>query len=124
MAVLWDRTLSYELRRKGIRIADYLTDRQAALVVEAKTNGKFGYIRKGELVVDDRRPSRTMAAHRQEQSQTATAVISGNDIVDNHNHDDYPELQRPDQRHLRNPVPFRDAPESDSDTATGCDYWH
>ena len=57
--------------------ANDLTNRQAALVTEAKKNGKFGYITKGELVVEDRRPSRTKAAHRQKQNQTATAVIGG-----------------------------------------------
>ncbi len=65
MAVLSDHALRDELRRKGIRIVSDLTNRQAALVAEAKKNGKFGYIRKGELVVEDRRPSRTKAAHRQ-----------------------------------------------------------
>ena len=90
-------------------------------MAEAKKNGKFGYIRKGELVVEDRRPSRTKAAHRQEQNQTATEVTSGNEIANNHNHDDYPELQRPDQRYLRDPSPFSDATECDSDAATGRD---
>ena len=121
MAVLSDHVLRDGLRRKGIRIANDLANRQAAQVAEAKKNGKFGYFSKGELVVEDRRPSRTKAAHRQKQNQTATAVIPGNDISDNHNHDDYPELQRPDHRYLRDPSPFNDATECDSDAATGRD---
>ena len=46
-------------------------------------------------------------------------VISGNDIADNYNHNDYPELQRPDHPHLRDPSPFSDVTENDSDTANG-----
>ena len=121
MAVLSDHALRDELRRKGIRIVNDLTNRQAALVTEAKKNGKFGYIRKGELVVEDRRSSRTKAAHRQEQNRTATAVIPGNDIADNHNHDDYPEMQRPDHRYLCDPSPFREVTECDSNAAAGRD---
>ena len=44
MALLSDHALRNELRRKGIRIANDLTNRQAALVTEAKKNGQFGYI--------------------------------------------------------------------------------
>ena len=72
-------------------------------------------------MVEDRRPSRTKAAHLQKQNQTATAVIPGNDIADNHNDDDYPELQRPDHRYPRDPSPFSDATECESDAATGRD---
>ena len=68
MAVLLDHALRDELRRKGIRIANDLTNRQAAQMAEAKKNGKFGYIRKGELVMKDRRPSRTKDAHQQQQN--------------------------------------------------------
>ena len=72
-------------------------------------------------MVEDRRPFRTVAAYQQEQSQTATAVISRNDIANNHNHDDYPEMQRPDHRYLRDPSPFRDVTECDSNAAAGRD---
>ena len=71
--------------------------------------------------MEGRRPSRTKAAHRQKQNQTATAVTSGNDIADNHNHNDYPELQRPDHRYLRDPSPFSDVAECDSNAAAGRD---
>ena len=40
MAVLSDNALRDELRRKGIRIANDLTNRQAALVTEAKKTVK------------------------------------------------------------------------------------
>ena len=90
-------------------------------MAESKKNGQVGYFRERKLVVEDRRPFRTVAAYQQEQSQTATAVISRNDIANNHNHDDYPELQRPDHRRLRDPFPFSDSTECDSDAATGSD---
>ena len=71
--------------------------------------------------MEDGRPSRTTAVHRQEQRQIAAAAISGNDVADNHNHKDYQELLRPDHRHLRDQPPFIDATEHDSDAATGRD---
>ena len=115
-ALLSNQSCRTELRSKGIRIASDLTNRQAALVAEAKKNGKFGYFKNGQLVVEDRQPPDARPPRRHDQHHTTPSVNQGNDNTDSH--DDYPELTRPDHRRLRDLSPFSDASEQDSDAVT------
>ena len=102
-ALLSDQTMREELREKGIRIANDLTNRQAALVAGAKKDGKFGYIKNGKLVVVDRAAPKTGYTSR----NSDRGNVNNNSRV-------LPEQQL---HHQRDRSPFHDASDYDNESS-------
>ena len=104
MAILTNRKYREDLERRGVRVVNDLTRRQASVVAEAKKEGKVAYFRKGKLTVGPKRPDpRTYAdvaaAHETEdRTQDATTSERSADCVNN---EDRGQGQHEPARHSR-----------------------